>query len=83
MKKTLTHTISGLPLQALAVGEGDDVGGGVHAALGAAAPHALHGLAGAVGAVGVQRAGLLAGRTGALIRVSWSEREWRQNDEPL
>lgn len=46
--KTLTHAVSCLPLQALAVGEGDDVGVGVHAAFGASTPHALHALACAV-----------------------------------
>lgn len=55
-----------LPLQALSVGEGDDVGVGVHAAPRAAAPHALHAAAGAVGAGGPQGAGLLA-RPGALV----------------
>lgn len=50
----LTHTLSSLPLQTLAVREGDDVRSGVDAALCAAAPHALHGLAGAVATVAVQ-----------------------------
>lgn len=68
----LTHTLSSLPLQTLAVREGDDVGGGVDAALCAAAPHALHCLAGAVAAVAVQRAGLLTGRPGTLTGVSWT-----------
>ena len=61
----LTCTVLRLPLQTLSVGEGDDVGRGVDAALRAAAPHALHGLAGAVGTVGAQRARRPAG-TGAL-----------------
>lgn len=46
----------GLPLQTLAIREGDDVRVGVHTALGAAAPHALHAVAGAVGAGGPQGA---------------------------
>lgn len=49
-----------LPLQALSIGEGDDVSVGVHTALGAAAPHALHAVACAVGAGGSQGAWLLA-----------------------
>lgn len=49
-----------LPLQALSVGKGDDVSVGVHAALRAAAPHALHAAARAVGAGGPQGARLLA-----------------------
>lgn len=68
--EALTQAVSRLPLQTLAVREGDDIGGGVHAAPRAAAPHALHGLAGAVGTGGVQRARLLAGEAGALIGVS-------------
>lgn len=72
---TLTHAISGLPLQTLAIGERNDIGGGVDTALRAAAPHALHGLVGAVGAVGVQRARLLTGWTCALIGVSWTGRK--------
>lgn len=44
----LRQTVCCLPLQTLAVREGDDVGIGVHAAFGASTPHALHGLAGAV-----------------------------------
>lgn len=71
-RSLLTHTLSSLPLQTLAVREGDDVGGGVDAALCAAAPHALHCLAGAVAAVAVQRAGLLTGRPGTLTGVSWT-----------
>ncbi len=59
----LTATVSSLPLQALAVGEGDEVRIGIHTALGAATPHALHGLAGAVGAAGSQAQGILHGRT--------------------
>jgi len=48
-----------LPLQALAVREGDDVRVGIHTALGAATPHTLHGLTGAVGTGGSQGAGHL------------------------
>lgn len=50
----------GLPLEALSVGEGDDVRVGVHAALGAAAPHTLHAIAGAVGTGRPQGTRLLA-----------------------
>lgn len=57
-----------LPLQALSVREGDDVGVGVHAALGAAAPHALHAVAGAVGTRGPQGARHLA-RPCVLVRA--------------
>lgn len=78
-KKTLTDTISRLPLQTLAIGERDDVGSGVDTALRTAAPHALRGLAGAVGAAGVQRARLLTGRAGALIGVSWRDRRTLRN----
>lgn len=56
---TLTHAVSRLPLPALAVGEGDDVGVGVHAAFGASTPHALHALACAVLAGSAQGAGRL------------------------
>lgn len=65
MSLRLTDTVLGLPLQTLSVGEGDDVGRGVDAALCTAAPHALHGLTGAVGAAGAQRAGGLT-RTSTL-----------------
>lgn len=66
VERLLTRAILGLPLQTLSVGEGDHVGGGVDAALSAAAPHALHGLAGAVGAAVALGARRLAW-TGALI----------------
>lgn len=56
---SLTHTVSSLPFQTLAIGEGDDVGIGVHAALGAATPHAFIRLAGAVLTGRMQRAGCL------------------------
>ena len=71
----LTRAVLGLPLQTLSVGEGHDVGAGVHAALAAAAPHALHALAGAVAAGGVERTRLLAGRPHALARVPWGQRQ--------
>lgn len=58
---SLTATVSGLPLQTLAVGEGDDVSIWIHTAPVAAAPHALHGLAGAVGTGGPQGTGHLTG----------------------
>lgn len=64
----LTRAGRSLPLQALPIREGDDVGVGVHAALGAAAPHALHAVAGAVGTRGPQGARVLA-RPGILIRT--------------
>ena len=66
MTGILTGAVSSLPLQTLSVGEGDDVGVGVHTTLGAAAPHTLHGLAGAVGTGGAQGAGRLT-RTGTLV----------------
>lgn len=65
--ESLTSAVLGLPLQTLAVGEGDDVRRGVHAALGAAAPHALHGLAGTVGTAGAQSTGSLTGRSGLTL----------------
>ena len=68
----LTRAVLRLPLQTLAVGEGDDVGRRVDAALRAAAPHALHGLAGAVGAAGAQRAGRLAGPGARALRTPWA-----------
>lgn len=49
-----------LPLQALSVREGDDVGVGVHAPLRAATPHTLHAIACTVGARGPQGTRLLA-----------------------
>lgn len=52
----LTRAGGSLPLQALPIGEGDDVSVGVHIALGAAAPHALHAVARAVGTGGSQGA---------------------------
>lgn len=64
----LTGAGGRLPLQALSVREGDDVGVGVHAAPGAAAPHALHAVAGAVGTRGPQGAGHLA-RPCVLVRT--------------
>lgn len=70
LKKTLTNTISSLPLQTLAIRKRDDISGGVNATLRAAAPHALHALAGAVGTVGVQRTWFLAGWAGTLTGVS-------------
>lgn len=66
--RTLTHAVSCLPLQTLAIGKGDDVGIGVHATFGASTPHALHGLAGAVLTRGAQRAGRLT-RAGVLVRA--------------
>ncbi len=69
----LTATVSSLPLQALAVGEGDDVRIGIHTALGAATPHALHGLAGAVGAAGSQGAGNLTW-THAKVWAHWGKK---------
>lgn len=74
-ERTLTHTISGLPLQTLAVRKRDDIGGGVDAPLRTAAPHALHVRAGAVGTVGVQRTRRPTGWTGTLTRVSWTGRK--------
>lgn len=65
-RRRLTAAVLGLPLQTLSVGEGDDVGRRVDAALRAAAPHALHGLTGAVGAAGALGARRLTG-TGALV----------------
>ena len=67
----LTGAVLGLPLQTLAVGEGDDVGRGVDAAPGAAAPHALHGLAGAVGTAGAQGAGGLTGGGAPALWAPW------------
>lgn len=69
--KILTGAGGSLPLQTLSIGEGDDVGVGVHAALGAAAPHALHAIARAVGAACPQRARLLAG-PGILVGTDWN-----------
>lgn len=69
---TLTRAGSRLPLQTLPVGEGDDVGVGVHAAPGAAAPHALHAAARAVGARGPQGARPLA-RPRVLIGTNWKK----------
>lgn len=70
LKKTLTNTISSLPLQTLAIRKRDDISSGVNATLCTAAPHALHALAGAVGTVGVQRTRFLAGWAGTLTGVS-------------
>jgi hypothetical protein len=67
----LTRAGGSLPLQALSVGKGDDVSVGVHAALRAAAPHALHAAARAVGAGGPQGARLLA-RPRVLIWAYWN-----------
>lgn len=59
--KSLTSTILGLPLQTLAVGEGNDIRRGVYTALSTSTPHALHGLAGAVGTAGAQSTRRLTG----------------------
>lgn len=68
--KTLTNTISSLPLKTLAIRKRDDISSGVDATLCTAAPHALHGLAGAIGTAGVQRTRLFAGWTRTLTGVS-------------
>lgn len=50
-----------MPLQTLSIWEGDDVGIGVHASFGAAAPHTFHAIARAVGTGCPQGARLFAG----------------------
>lgn len=69
LRPLLTGAILSLPLQTLSVGEGDDISRGIHAALGAAAPHTLHGLAGAVGTVGTQSAGRLTRASALTLRA--------------
>lgn len=73
-ENSLTATVSSLPLQTLAIGEGDDVSIGVHTAPGAAAPHAFHCLAGAVGTGGPQGAGHLT-RAHAEVWAHWGS-QW-------
>lgn len=59
-----------MPLQTLSIWEGDDVGIGVHASFGAAAPHTFHAIARAVGTGRPQGAWLFAG-PGILVGTDW------------